>query len=89
MRGAIDHAKVEDPGPIVSEAVSFGEEVVQLDVGTVGREFAEAIAEAAGSAVMSLAKPGGEDENFFQSSLGQEVAAQVAPEFNGYFPPAK
>ena len=74
---AIDHAEVEDPGPVVQNAITFGEKVVQVDLGAVRRDFAETIAKAAGGAVMSFAKAGGEDEDSFQSSLGQKVAAQV------------
>ena len=88
-RQAIDHPHVEDARPIVPEAVGFGEKIVELDVRAVGRNFAQAIADAAGGAVMSLAESGGQDENFFQDSLGQRARAKVAGEFNGYLPSAK
>ena len=49
---------------------------MQLDLGRLGRDPAYAIAEAAGGAVMSFAKTGSKNENFFHDGNG-------AGEFNG------
>ena len=88
-RSAIDHPHVEDPRPVVAETVGLGEKIVQLDVRAFGRNLAQAIADAAGGAVVALAEPGGQDQDFFQNSLGQQARAKVAGEFNGYLVAAK
>jgi hypothetical protein len=38
---------------------------------------------------MSLAKPGGQDQDFFQNSLGRRNEGKGPGEFNGYLFPAK
>ena len=63
---AADHSHVEDSGPVISQSIGFREKIMQLDVGSLGRDPANAIAEAAGGAVMSFAKPGGQDQDLFQ-----------------------
>jgi hypothetical protein len=88
-RSAIDHPQVEDPRPIVSEAVGLGKEIVKLHMRALGRDFANAIADAAGGAIMSFAETGGQDQDLFQNSLGWQARAEVAGEFNGYLFPAK
>ena len=74
---AVDHPHVEDARPIVRRAVGFGEKIVEFDVHALGRDFAEAVANAAGGAVMSFAVAGGEDQNFFQDSLGLPAVARL------------
>jgi hypothetical protein len=69
-RSAIDHPQVKDPRPVVSEAVGLSEEIVEFDVRALGRDLANAIAEATGGAVVSFAKPRGQDQDLFQKSLG-------------------
>jgi len=69
-RGPIDHPHVESANPIIHDAVGVGEEVVELDVNVVRRDFAQAVADATGGAIMSFAVAGREDQNIFQDSLG-------------------
>ena len=46
-------------------------------MGRLGRDSANAIAKAAGGAVMSFAKPGGQDQDLFQKSLGRNVRRKL------------
>ena len=87
--GAMDHSHVDEAGPVVGEAVGIGEKIVEFDLGGGVGDLAEAIAEAAGGAVMSFAKSGGQDQDFFQSWLGRGCSPEIAGEFNGYLSPAK
>ena len=68
---AVNHPHVEDPRPIIAKTVGLGKKIVQLDGRVRRRDLANAVAEAAGGAVVSLAEPGGQDQDLFQNSLGQ------------------
>ena len=85
----MNHSDVEDPRPIVPEAVGFSKKIMQLHVRAFGRDLAQAITKAAGGAVMSLAEPGGQDQDLFQNSLGRQARREGVGEFNGYLFRAK
>ena len=75
MRRAIDPEKISPPRDLVYAAKRFRKEVATFDR-CVGRDLCESVANSTRGAVMSFAKTGGKNENFFHDGNG-------AGEFNG------
>ena len=76
-RSAINHPQVKDARPIIADAVGLGEEIVQLHVRPPGRDPAQAIPDAASGAIVSFAESGGQDQDFFQNSLGWQARRKL------------
>ena len=74
LRPLVDQAEIDLARPSVGRAVGFGEEIVHLDAHLASGDLEQALANAAGGAVVTFAEGGGQDQNFFQNSLGSAFA---------------
>lgn len=72
-RAVVDEAKIDLPREGVGRAVGLREKIMNLNTRLAPRDLKEALANATGGAVMALAETGGQDQNFFQDSLGRPV----------------
>ena len=88
----IDHRQIGFADEFIERPVGLREEIAQLDFG-LGRNAREAIADAAGRAVVTLSKTDSEEQDFFHSSLGKRRPKRdperFRGKFNGYLHPAK
>ena len=75
----IDQRQIAFAKPFVKLTIGLGEEVVHFDF-NIRRDAGEAIADAAGGAVVTLSKAGGEDEDSFFHNSSDTTGGREADE---------
>src|SRR5476649_133064 len=88
-RRTADHGEIPAPRQIIERPISFGKQIVQLDMRWIVTNEGKTVAQTTRGAVVPFAKTGGENQDFFHDSLGQSAARRMRGDFNGYLSSAK
>src|SRR5436309_12325110 len=73
-RPLVDNRQISLADQYVKRAVGCGKKIAQIERHLGGRYPRESIAQPGGGAVVSLAKPGGQDQDFFHHALNKSGA---------------
>ena len=77
-RRKINHPKITPSDQFVEQGVGFGKKIVQFDFGLLRADPRQSITHSAGSAIVTLSKTGGEDQDsLFHNSLGDAGETDV------------
>ena len=87
LRPAVNQPKIGPPDDFVESAECFRKKIAQFDF-DLRRDSRQTGPNAAGGAIVTFTKAGGEDQNFFHNAI-VDFSGAVRLEVNGYFRSAK